>query len=114
MKTLVISGRAPVPVALRELIERGSTVVEDRLARDVSDALPDGIDRMVFWAASPDPELSRVANACARRESSARRQVIVFVAGDPGAAAGLEISPAEWYVWPRDEDRLKLAFLTGA
>jgi hypothetical protein len=103
-----------MPAALRELVERGSTVVEDRRAQDVADALPSGIDRVVFWAAASDPELTRVANACARRESSARRQVIAFVAGEAGAAAGLEIPPGELYVWPRDEDRLKLAFLTGA
>jgi NADPH-dependent ferric siderophore reductase len=103
-----------MPAALRELVERGSTAVEDRSAREMPDPLPSGIDRVVFWAAASDPELTRVANACARRESSARRQVVVFVAGEAGAAAGVEIPEGELYVWPRDEDRLKLAFLTGA
>jgi hypothetical protein len=39
--------------------------------------------------------------------------VIVYVTPDEGpAVAGLAAS--EVFVWPRDEDRLKMAFMTGA
>ncbi len=121
----MISGDAPLPAALRELVERGSTVVEHRQARELAgrsegarspaeDVLPNDVDRVVFWAPAQDPALTRLANACARREASARREAIVFVAGEPGAAEGVEVSAAELYIWPRDEDRLKMAFLTGA
>jgi hypothetical protein len=114
MRTVLISGDAPVPAALRQLIERGSTVVEERAARELSGEWRSEVDRLVFWAAAPDPAMTRLANVTARREASAHREVIVFVAGEPAAADGVHVSPAELYVWPRDEDRLKLAFLTGA
>ena len=121
----MISGDAPLPAALRELVERGSTVVERRQAGELAarsegerllpeEALPNEVDRVVFWAAVQDPAVTRLANACARREGSAGREAIVFVAGEPGAAEGVEVSAAELYIWPRDEDRLTMAFLTGA
>jgi hypothetical protein len=38
----------------------------------------------------------------------------VFVTADAGAPQVRGLSENETYVWPRDEDRLKMAFLTGA
>jgi hypothetical protein len=40
--------------------------------------------------------------------------MIVFVTPDFAAATDVELAANEIYVWPRDEDRLEAAFLTGA
>ena len=111
---MLISGRGAVPPALRVLIERGSTVLEERPIAEVPGSLSMDLDRLVFWAPDRSAELAELANACARKEASERREVIVFVAGTPDAFAGVTIPPAELYVWPRDQERLELAFLTGA
>ena len=41
-----------------------------------------------------------------------RREAIVFVTPDDSGVDGL--APNEFFVWPRDEDRLKMAFMTAA
>ena len=40
--------------------------------------------------------------------------MIVFVTPDSAAATIAGLGANEMYVWPRDEDRLEVAFLTGA
>ena len=40
--------------------------------------------------------------------------MIVFVTPDPAEATSVGLAANEVYVWPRDEDRLEAAFLTGA
>jgi hypothetical protein len=114
MKTAIVTGTGSVPGELRDLVEKGSTsLVEHRL-----DALADGAqlrldaDRIVFWTASPHAAITEMARRYARREAAERREVIVFVTADGVAAPALP--PNECFVWPRDEDRLKMAFLTGA
>jgi hypothetical protein len=113
MKTLLISGRSPVPDAVRQVVEKGSTSVHERRADEVSAEASLEADRVVFWATSRDGELRDLAARCARAEARERREVIVYVTPDvapdvPGLA------PNEVFVWPRDEDRLKIAFMTGA
>ena len=70
MKTLLITGGgAPLPDALRGVIARGSTSLEERRAEDVdpSAALSDA-DRVVFWTAG-DPAVRRARSPLrARRE----------------------------------------------
>jgi hypothetical protein len=112
MKTLLIRGSTPVPPAVREVITRGSTSLEERPAADVS-AEHLNADRIVFWAARGDEDLRTLAARCARAEARMGRQVIVYVTPYADASvAGL--APNELFVWPRDEDRLKMAFMTGA
>ena len=41
-----------------------------------------------------------------------RKDMLVVIAPDAAALPG--VPAAEIFLWPRDEDRLKLAFLTGA
>ena len=49
----------------------------------------------------------------AKAEKRAGREAIVFVTTD--AAESVEgLSEGEHFVWPRDEDRLIMAFMTGA
>jgi hypothetical protein len=114
MKTLLISGTdAPLPPALRDVIARGSTSVDERSARDLDLPVPlDGIDRVVFWSAG-DRATRAVAAECAKAEQRVGREAIVFVTTD--ASERVEgLSEGELFVWPRDEDRLIMAFMTGA
>jgi hypothetical protein len=112
MKTLLIHGSTAVPAAVRDVITRGSTSIEERPAADVS-AEHLNADRIVFWAAQGDEDLRTLAARCARAEARTGRQVIVYVTPYADASvAGL--AENELFVWPRDEDRLKMAFLTGA
>ncbi len=112
MKTLLIRGSAPVPDALRDLIGRGSTSVQEQRAADVRPGAGLDVDRVVFWAARADDDLRDMAKALARDEARQRREVIVFVSPDGVYVDGL--ADTESFVWPGDEDRLKMAFMTGA
>jgi len=115
MKTLLICGAEPVPPALRDLIDRGSTSVKVEQAADAGTGRPEPVDRVVFWSSTSDEALQRLVREYARKEEADHRELIVFVTpgrGHAGASAGL--SPNEVYEWPRDEDRLRMAFLTGA
>lgn len=113
MQTLLISGSTPVPDPVRETIERGSTSLVERRASDVAADTALDADRVVFWATNGDAQLRELAERCARAEKRERREVIVFVTPDADATvSGLE--PHELFLWPRDEDRLKMAFMTGA
>jgi hypothetical protein len=110
VKTLLISGSTPVPGKLVEIIERGSTSVARGTAVDVSRQT---FDRIVFWAGPFDRALADAARTLATREAREHREAIVFVC--EGEAGPLDGVPAnEQYVWPQDEDRLEMAFMTGA
>ena len=113
MKTLIISGESSVPEQLRDIIARGSTSVDQRVATDfASVAIPD-VDRVVFWSTGGDAELRQLAERQAKAEKAEGRETVVFVTTKPGdRVPGL--SPTEVYTWPQDEDRLTMAFLTGA
>ena len=115
MKTLVISaGELPLPAELEAVIERGSTAIERRHSADIppTGAMPDA-DRVVFWSTGRDETLRRLASRLVKAEHRARREVIVFVTTRPEVAvAGL--SANELFVWPQDQDRLTMAFMTGA
>jgi hypothetical protein len=115
MKTLLISGgRAPLPAMLRKVIERGSTSVDERRAGDVDPSTTlSEVDRVVFWASSGDTAVHALAARFARAEQAERREAIVFVT-DAGEQQVPGLSETEFFVWPQDEDRLTLAFLTGA
>jgi hypothetical protein len=115
MKTLLISSGAPIPGALKEVIQRGSTSLDERAPRDLDPAapLPDAVDRVVFWAPEPDDTLRRIASRFARDERTSRRDVIVYVTS-PGQQPAEGVAANEAYEWPRDEDKLVMAFMTSA
>ena len=104
-----------MPAPLRDIIERGSTQLVERRAADVQPSAFDDADRVVFWTGGTEDD---EAGALASRYSAAargdeRRDGIIAIRTEAGGPpAGV---PAEaLFVWPRDEDRLKMAFLTGA
>ena len=113
MKTLLIAD-SPVPELLQEFITQGSTSVDQRRVADQAGGtdLPD-VDRIVFWSSGPDAGLRELASRYAKAEQAQRREAILFVT----AAAGESVpglASTECYQWPLDEDRLRMAFLTGA
>jgi hypothetical protein len=112
MRTLLISGSQPLPTALRELIAKGSTSLQERPANETSTSAGLGADRVVFWATSGDRDIHELATRLARAEARERREVIVFVT--PDGSGPDDLAANERFCWPRDEDRLKMAFLTGA
>lgn len=114
MKTLLISGAGPaVPDALREVIARGSTALEERSAKDVhAVGALDAVDRIVIWSPG-DPQAARLAEQYAAAERKARREAVVFVTTEEGSRVP-GLTETEQFCWPRDEDRLVMAFMTGA
>ena len=114
MRTLLIAGADPVPPRLRELVDRGSTSVREQRSVDPSAALSSEFDRVVIWASRGDTALQSLAQRYAQKEAAERREMIVFVTPDPAEVTGVGLAANEVYVWPRDEDRLEAAFLTGA
>ena len=118
MRTILIAGDSSAPRALRDVVERGSTSLVEYRAADLvgkGEAAVLDADRIVFWSASPDENVERLADRYATAEAAARREIVIFV-----IAEGARVSPSpklfphEVFVWPRDEDRLEMAFLTGA
>ena len=114
MRTLLIAGADPLPPRLRELVDRGSTSVREQRSVDPSAALSSEFDRVVIWASRADTALHSLAQKYGQKEKAERREMIVFVTPDPAEAAAVGLAANEVYVWPRDEDRLEVAFLTGA
>jgi hypothetical protein len=115
MRTLLISGGETAPPAsLVDLLTRGSTSLEQRRAADLAGAgsLTDA-DRVVFWSEGDDAAIAEVVARYRRAERAERREAIVFVTASrstPPAA----LPNTETYVWPQDQDRLTMAFMTGA
>ena len=116
MKTLLISGDAPPPAPLRDVVARGSTALQERRAADVSAdaATAKDVDRIVFWAGAGDTDVRALARQCVRAERAQRREAIVFVTPQGTDAQVEGLTPHELFEWPRDEDRLKMAFMTSA
>ena len=86
MRTLLIAGADPVPPRLRELVDLGSTSVQEQRSADSSTNLSIDFDRVVFWAASDDDGLQVLAEKYARKEAAERREIVVFVTPESAAA----------------------------
>src|SRR5919201_134061 len=113
METLLISGSVPPPAALRDVVERGSTVLHERNASEIDSdvAARLTVDRIVFWAPHGETAVRALARSCARAERDAGREAIVFVTPEADAAPIEGLNPNELFIWPRDEDRLTMAFM---
>ena len=112
MRTVIVRGTAPLPEALRDVIERGSTSVHECRVPGPT-PLPRDVDRVVYYLTGPDPDVLASARQAVNAERSDGAEKLVYVMGeDAPSVEGL--SPAECFRWPADEDRLKMAFLTSA
>jgi hypothetical protein len=112
MKVVLISGDTPPPEELRAIISRGSTTLVERAAADAGAGdLPDA-DRIVLWAMRADDAVRDLAGRYAQA-TDRRADTLVFVS-EAGAPAPAGLSAPERFEWPADEDRLRMAFETGA
>jgi hypothetical protein len=116
MKTLIISDGGPMPAALRDVVKRGSTALQERHVDelDASRIAQMDLDRIVFWSASGSAALRDIARNYAQADAAERRETMVYVVADEGMNSADGVPQHERFVWPRDEDRLKMAFMTGA
>jgi hypothetical protein len=114
VKTLIVrGGDAPLPAPVRDVIVRGSTSVEERSVADVdASASIAEADRIVFWSAGDEPTRALAAR-CASAERRTGAEAIVFVTPD-GAGHVRGLGDEQVFEWPRDQDRLVMAFMTGA
>ena len=112
MRTVIVRGRTPVPEALRDVIERGSTSVHECRVPGPT-PLPRDVDRVVYFLAGTDDDVvasARQAVSAERRDGA--EKLVYVMAEDAPSVEGLE--PSECFHWPADEDRLKMAFMTSA
>ena len=114
MKTLLILGNVPLPAPIREVVERGSTSVVERRAAEITPGRPPSdADRVVLWASPGDREVADLARAYASGASPERKDTLIVISPETaGLVSG--VPDTDVFVWPRDEDRLKMAFMTGA
>lgn len=113
MRTLLISGTTPAPGPLVDLLTRGSTSLEQRRAADLAGTRSlVKADRIVFWSAGGDEGIAELAARYRRAERADDREAIVFVTA-AGSPIARDLPNTETYVWPQDQDRLTMAFLTG-
>ena len=113
MKTVIVHGKRPVPESLRQVIERGSTSVQECHVPGPT-PMPRDVDRVVFFTAGDDPDVAAAARQAARAERQDGAEKLVYVLAGDGSPMIEGLAPTEVYLWPRDEDRLKMAFMTGA
>ena len=112
MRTVIVRGRAAVPDALRDVIERGSTSVQECRVPGPT-PLPRDVDRVVYFLAGADADVLASARQAVSAEHVDGAEKLVYVLADD--APGVDgLSPTECFRWPADEDRLKMAFMTSA
>ena len=114
MKTLLVKGSLPLPADLLDLVQRGSTALDERRVAELdASSLPAGVDRILLWNVNGDPQVADLARAYWNCASADRKNRLLVISSDAASAiSGLPAS--EVLVWPRDEDRLRMAFMTGA
>jgi hypothetical protein len=116
MKTLLVTGREAVPERLRAIVTRGSTSVDEVTSDDLTTFISQqsfGVDRLVFWTGHGDPDVRTLARNYAEAAGADRPQTIVFVTALEGDRGVSDMAPHEIFVWPRDEEKLTMAFMTG-
>ena len=112
MRTVIVRGRAALPEPLQEMIANGSTSFQECHVPGPT-PLPRDVDRIVFFSDGEDPDVTAAARQAARAERRDGAEKLVFVC--TGSATAIDgLTPNEVYSWPADEDRLKMAFMTGA
>jgi hypothetical protein len=112
MRTVIVRGQTPLPDALRDVIERGSTAVQECRVPGPT-PLPRDVDRVVYFLAGPDADVLASVRQAISSERKDHVEKLVYVMGD-GAPDVEGLAASECFRWPADEDRLKMAFMTSA
>jgi hypothetical protein len=99
---MLIERSGPAPDELRDIVQRGSTEIVDP-----TDAA-ESVDRVVIWDTKGT---ERTINPQGSAEWPDTAQVFL-VAPDSRGVPAPETSNV--FAWPADEDRFKMAFMTGA
>jgi hypothetical protein len=94
------------------MIDRGSTSVQECHVPGPT-PMPRDVDRVVFFTSGDDPDVAAAARQAARAERTDGLEKLVYVLAGTGSATVEGLAATEVYMWPRDEDRLKMAFMTG-
>lgn len=116
MKTLLVAGKDPVPAGLRDIVARGSTSLDEISAEDLRTYVARtglGVDRLVLWAGASDPDIRTLAWNYFTTAGAEQLQRAIFVTATPGEPLIAGMTPEDVFVWPRDEDKLKLVFRTA-
>jgi hypothetical protein len=117
MKSLLVSGHDAPPADLVDIVEQGSTSVDRVSTAELSTFVSRagfGVDRVVFWAGGADADLRSVAINYASSADAASGQAIVYVTPTASDPAPIGVAQDSCFVWPRDKDKLKMIFMTGA
>jgi hypothetical protein len=114
MMTLLIYGESQPPEALREILRKGSTAVDEVSTTELSTFVSRdgfGVDRVVVWAAPDDQAVRALATNYAISEGERRGLIYITPAGCSSRPAG--VAPDRCLSWPEEEDKLRLFFMTG-
>src|SRR5919107_1704135 len=81
MRTVIVRGQSPLPDALRDVVERGSTSVQECRVPGPT-PLPRDVDRVVYFLAGPDPDVLASARQALSSEQRDHAEKLVYVMGD--------------------------------
>lgn len=113
--TLLIHGENQPPEALREIVRKGSTAVDEVSTTELSTFVSRdgfGVDRVVVWAAPDDQAVRALATNYATSENERTRLIYVTPADCSSRPSG--VAPDRCLSWPEEEDKLRMFFMTGA
>lgn len=116
MKTVLIRGREAPPRELVDIVRQGSTSLDEISTRDLATFTSResfGADRLVFWSGHEDADVRTLALNYTAVEDDLRAQRIVFVTAQPTEAPLDGMTREEVLVWPRDEEKIRMLFMTA-
>ncbi len=117
MKTLFVRGHHPPPAELLDIIGNGSTSLDVISAQELVTYVSReglGVDRLVLWAADSEPDVRSLAANYGSAAGAESRRSVFYVTVSETERPPEGLGPESVFVWPRDADKLKMAFMTGA
>jgi hypothetical protein len=116
MKTLLIRGESEPPGEVREIVQAGSTSVDEVSTNELSTFVSRqglGVDRIVVWAAPDDKAVQALATTYAATVPQEDPGALVYVTPANCARRPSGVSGDRCLSWPQDEDKLRMLFMTG-
>jgi hypothetical protein len=117
MRTILVTGKEAPPAELVEIVRRGSTSLDEVSTADLSTFVSRrglGVDRIVFWSGHGDTEVRSLALNYATAAGADRPQEVVFVTASRDEMPVDGMARDEVLVWPRDAEKVRMMFMTGA